>query len=93
MPSAHNGFIFNGDFVDRGPCGVEVMLTLLALFIGAPPGAVSLNRGNHEEASICGVYGFESECRAKYDASVFSLFAEVEYRVASRRVASCRVVS
>ena len=77
MPSATNGFVFNGDFVDRGACGVEVVLALFALYLGAPPGAVCLNRGNHEEASICAVYGFEAERRRKYDGETFLLFAEV----------------
>jgi hypothetical protein len=41
------------------------MATLFALYLGAPPGAVMMNRGNHEDGSICTVYGFEAECREK----------------------------
>ncbi len=77
LPSATNRFVFNGDFVDRGPAGVEVMLALLALFLGAEDGAVCLNRGNHEDASICSMYGFLNECCAKYDQTVFNVFVEV----------------
>lgn len=36
LPSRTNKFIFNGDFVDRGAYGVEVMCTLLALHIAMP---------------------------------------------------------
>lgn len=36
LPSRTNKYIFNGDFVDRGPYGVEVMCTLLALHIAMP---------------------------------------------------------
>ena len=32
---------------------VEVMLTLFALALGSPPNTVFLNRGNHEDSSIC----------------------------------------
>ncbi len=76
LPSSQNKYIFNGDFVDRGEWGVEVMLILLALFL-ARPDAVTLNRGNHEDFAICSVYGFQSECLDKYDQRTFALFVEV----------------
>jgi len=76
LPSTHNKYIFNGDFVDRGEWGVEVMCILLTLFI-ARPDCVVLNRGNHEDFAICSVYGFQLECYEKYDALTFSLFVEV----------------
>jgi hypothetical protein len=46
-PSPSNKFIFNGDFVDRGPCSVEIIMILFSAFL-AYPDAVFLNRGNHE---------------------------------------------
>lgn len=36
LPSKRNKYIFNGDFVDRGSYGVEVMCSLLALHIALP---------------------------------------------------------
>lgn len=30
IPCPQNHYIFNGDFVDRGPCGAEVLFTLCA---------------------------------------------------------------
>jgi hypothetical protein len=36
IPSAQNYYLFNGDFVDRGMYGVEVMCILLALHSAAP---------------------------------------------------------
>lgn len=48
LPSAENPYIFNGDFVDRGKKGLEVLLLLLACFL-VFPGGVYLNRGNHED--------------------------------------------
>lgn len=44
--SAH--YIFNGDFVDRGSWGPEVLLSLYCLKLSAPH-MVHLNRGNHED--------------------------------------------
>eukprot|EP01039_Chlorochromonas_danica_P000938 gene938-1020_t len=76
LPTSNNKYIFNGDFVDRGPHGVEVMCVLLALFI-ARPDCVVLNRGNHEDFAICSVYGFQLECYEKYDPLTFGLFVEV----------------
>jgi hypothetical protein len=36
MPTAKQKYLFNGDFVDRGKCGVEVMLLILTLFLAFP---------------------------------------------------------
>ena len=41
LPSAKNKYIFNGDFVDRGPKGLEVMCILLALFVSSPDQVVA----------------------------------------------------
>ena len=46
-PGEDHVLIFNGDFIDRGAFGLEVLMLLLALKI-AVPDFVHLNRGNHE---------------------------------------------
>ena len=56
-PSETNKFCFNGDFVDRGHASTQVTLILFALQLAAPE-HIFLNRGNHEEASICCIFGF-----------------------------------
>lgn len=76
LPSATNKYIFNGDFVDRGTSGVEVMVILMA-FHAVFPESVCLNRGNHEDYAICCVYGFSDECCSKYDEITFGMFVEV----------------
>jgi hypothetical protein len=45
FPSAESPYLFNGDYVDRGSQGVEIVLALIALKI-ADPDSVFLNRGN-----------------------------------------------
>jgi len=64
-PSVSNPYLFNGDFVDRGEQSLEVALILLGL-AAANPCAVRLNRGNHEDMSLCRSYGFSDELRLKY---------------------------
>ena len=76
LPSPTNKYIFNGDFVDRGEWGVEVMCILLAMLV-ARPDSVFLNRGNHEDYAICSVYGFQVECYEKYDPMTFGMFVEI----------------
>jgi hypothetical protein len=55
-------YVFNGDFVDRGPHQLEVLLLLFALKI-INPSRVILLRGNHETLGISSVYGYSAECR------------------------------
>jgi serine/threonine-protein phosphatase 5 len=75
-PSAHNPYLFNGDFVDRGSFSVEVILTFL-LFKLHDPSCIYLTRGNHETKNMNRIYGFEGEVKAKYDDKIFQLFLEV----------------
>jgi hypothetical protein len=58
--------VFNGDFVDRGPNGLEVLCTLLFLKL-AYPDRVFLIRGNHEDTMVSSVYGFMEELQSKYE--------------------------
>ena len=64
-PNNTDRYLFNGDFVDRGANGVEIVLTLLAYQQLYPDGLL-LNRGNHEERSQNETGGFLSEVYAKY---------------------------
>ncbi len=56
-------YIFDGDFVDRGPQQVEVVLLLFSLKV-AFPDRVFLLRGNHEfrEMNESSGYGFNTAC-------------------------------
>lgn len=67
VPSNKTWYLFNGDFVDRGSHGIEVMLLLLTFKLLYPE-FVFLNRGNHEERLINEVFGFEDEVYTKYSA-------------------------
>ncbi|KAI9826864.1 MAG: hypothetical protein M1832_005803 [Thelocarpon impressellum] len=75
FPSASKMYLFNGDFVDRGSWSTEVALVLYA-YKWLHPHAFFLNRGNHETDDMNRAYGFEGECKAKYNERVFKLFSE-----------------
>ena len=75
FPTAEHYYLFNGDFVDRGSWSTEIALLLYA-YKWLRPKSFFLNRGNHETDDMNRVYGFEGECKAKYNERTFKLFSE-----------------
>jgi serine/threonine-protein phosphatase 5 len=65
-PTDKHYYLFNGDFVDRGSWSTEIALLLYA-YKWLRPHGMFLNRGNHETDDMNKVYGFEGECKAKYN--------------------------
>ena len=55
-------YLFLGDYVDRGPQGLECICLLLAYKIKYPENFFML-RGNHECSSINRIYGFYESCK------------------------------
>lgn len=74
-PSDTHGYLFNGDFVDRGSWSTEVALTLYA-YKWLRPHNFFLNRGNHEADDMNRIYGFSDEVAHKYNERTFKLFSE-----------------
>ncbi|KAI9746541.1 MAG: hypothetical protein M1818_000254 [Claussenomyces sp. TS43310] len=75
FPTKDHHYLFNGDFVDRGSWSCEIALLLYA-YKWLYPSSFFINRGNHETDDMNKVYGFEGECKAKYNDRVFRLFSE-----------------
>lgn len=76
LPSSENTFVFNGDFVDRGPWSVEVVFSILAMKVWQPQ-AVFMNRGNHEAEMANYFYGFFGELTVKYEKKMCDMFANI----------------
>eukprot|EP00933_Yihiella_yeosuensis_P033521 TRINITY_DN27211_c0_g1_i1.p1 TRINITY_DN27211_c0_g1~~TRINITY_DN27211_c0_g1_i1.p1 ORF type:complete len:446 (+),score=97.12 TRINITY_DN27211_c0_g1_i1:96-1433(+) len=74
-PNPSNPMLFNGDFVDRGPWSVEVLMCLFAFKLQNPT-AVHFNRGNHESEMTNYQYGFSGEVEVKYEKKLMELFSE-----------------
>jgi serine/threonine-protein phosphatase 5 len=87
FPSESNPYLFNGDFVDRGSWGIEVILMIFAFKVMAPK-HIHLSRGNHELIEANLIYGFCGECFKKYDGQIFDLFSE-----AFRSLSLCHVIN
>jgi len=64
---------FWGDYVDRGPNGMETICLLLAYKIKYPENFFML-RGNHECSSINRIYGFYEECKTRFSLKIWKLF-------------------
>jgi serine/threonine-protein phosphatase 5 len=75
FPTEKHPYLFNGDFVDRGSWSTEIAL-LLYSYKWLHPKSFFLNRGNHETDDMNRMYGFEGECKHKYNERVFKLFSE-----------------
>ncbi|QDZ22330.1 serine/threonine-protein phosphatase [Chloropicon primus] len=71
-------YLFLGDYVDRGDCGLEVLLLLLCYKLKYPSKFFMI-RGNHECSGISRIYGFHDEIKQKYGtgAKLFKTFTEV----------------
>jgi len=72
LPTEKHYYLFNGDFVDRGSWSTEIALLLYA-YKWLRPKAFFINRGNHETDDMNRVYGFEGECKAKYNGMSLTL--------------------
>eukprot|EP01060_Flectonema_neradi_P035472 TRINITY_DN6538_c1_g3_i1.p1 TRINITY_DN6538_c1_g3~~TRINITY_DN6538_c1_g3_i1.p1 ORF type:complete len:332 (+),score=49.00 TRINITY_DN6538_c1_g3_i1:887-1882(+) len=73
LPTKDRKYIFNGDYVDRGDQGCEVVL-LLCGWLLCDPTSLTILRGNHEDRSITLRYGFAEEARTKYGSGMYDLF-------------------
>lgn len=80
LPDVTNPYVFNGDFVDRGPFQVLVIALLFACLL-VWPNSIFLNRGNHEDFVMNNNNGFHKQLIVlyprQYAIRLMTLFNEV----------------
>lgn len=69
------GYIFLGDYVDKGEFSIEVITLILSLKL-AYPNKVFMIRGNHEFEDMNSEYGFKKQVLEEYDEDVFDTFID-----------------
>ena len=69
-------YLLLGDYVDRGPNGLEAVLLLLC-YKAKYPDTFFMLRGNHECAAINRIYGFCDECKRAYGLKLWKQFNDV----------------
>jgi protein phosphatase len=65
--------LFLGDYVDRGPYSIHVVMLLFSLTLKFPD-SVFLIRGNHEFIRVNARYGFKTELEAAFPSEGAALF-------------------
>eukprot|EP00628_Pelagophyceae_sp_CCMP2097_P000054 CAMPEP_0184093904 /NCGR_PEP_ID=MMETSP0974-20121125/8991_1 /TAXON_ID=483370 /ORGANISM="non described non described, Strain CCMP2097" /LENGTH=346 /DNA_ID=CAMNT_0026396683 /DNA_START=161 /DNA_END=1198 /DNA_ORIENTATION=+ len=71
-----SNYLFLGDYVDRGPHGLESVL-LLFCYKAKYRNSFFMLRGNHECAAINRIYGFCDECKRAYGLKLWKSFNDV----------------
>jgi serine/threonine-protein phosphatase 2A catalytic subunit len=75
-PVPYTSYLFLGDYVDRGPQSLEVVIYLFALKVKHPQ-HVTLLRGNHETAGLSHHSGFRDEVIDRYgDDHVWKVYTD-----------------
>ncbi|KAH8075426.1 phosphoprotein phosphatase [Aureococcus anophagefferens] len=73
-------YLFLGDYVDRGPSGLEARrgaVLLLLCYKAKHKDTFFMLRGNHECAAINRIYGFCDECKRAFGLKIWKQFNDV----------------
>lgn len=75
FPTNKRRYVFNGDYIDRGSWGFEIVILLCSIIV-TKPNCIILNRGNHESFICSYNYGFQDELKHKNMNDLYIHFIE-----------------